>query len=294
MSVGLRPWDKLAAYTVRRSASGRNPQKLFYRSRWFSAMEPVETSVVRLAAYDPAFLWSYPSSFRSLYEFGNMHSGFPCRPRALITTAEAPDERLRGDCKTLRVEHFNFYGAVETGRIAWECRAHDGLHLNTDNVVLEIIPPDDAHSRACADLGETVITTLNNEAMPFIRYRLGDLCRYLDRRCSCGIRLPLISAPIGRTSDLVELPSGRLFSPRGLAALIRRQRGVRQFLIMQPDRQRIEIQLVVDHECANDVADRLRTQLGEQLGEPMDLAVHVVDSIEHPGPKARDFISFIR
>jgi len=294
ISVGFRPLDKLAAYTVRRAASGKNPQQFFYRSRWFSAMEPIETTIADLAAYDPSFLWSYPSSFRSLHDFTTARGAFPCRPRTLVTTAEAPDATLRDDCAALGLEHYNFYGAVESGRIAWECAAHEGLHLNTDNVVLEIVPTHDAHGSESPGLGETVITTLNNEAMPFVRYRLGDMCGYIDGPCSCGSPLPLISAPVGRTSDLVELPSGRLLTARGLAALIRRQRGIRQLLITQTDRQHVEVQVVVDNGLADGVAVGLCSQLREHLAEPIDVAVRVVDSIEQPSPKARDFISLIR
>jgi phenylacetate-CoA ligase len=192
------------------------------------------------------------------------------------------------------MEHYNFYGAVETGRIAWECAAHEGLHLNTDNVVIEFVPTHDGHDSESPGLGETVITTLSNEAMPFIRYRLGDISGYIDRPCSCGLPLPLISAPVGRTADLVELPSGRLLTARGLAALIRRQPGIRQLLITQTDRQHIEIQVVVDNRLADGIVGRLRSQLSEHLGEPIDLVVRVVDSIEQPGPKARDFVSLIR
>lgn len=200
----------------------------------------------------------------------------------------------RDDCEALRLEHYNFYGAVETGRIGWECAAHDGLHLNTDNVVLEIVPTNDAHGSESAGLGEAVITTLNNEAMPFVRYRLGDLCSFIDRPCSCGSPLPLISAPVGRTSDLVELPSGRLLSARGLAALIRRQGGIRQLLITQTDRQHVEVQVIVDNGITDSAAVGICSKLREHLAEPVDVAVRVVDSIEQPGPKARDFISLIR
>lgn len=289
--VGFRPWDKLAAYTVRRNTNSGKPQKVFYRSKWISALQPMGTAVAELSAYNPSFLWSYPSSFRALLDFTNAHLDIACTPCALVTTAEAPDEALRDACKTLALEHFNFYGAVETGRIAWECRAHDGLHLNTDNVVLEIVPTAAKHSADIADLGETVITTLNNDAMPFIRYRLGDLCRYLDRPCSCGISLPLISAPIGRSSDLVKLPSGRLLSARGLAALIRQHHGVRQLQITQRDLRHVEIKLVVDESLPDNFANRLSTQLREHLGEPVDVAIRLVDSIAQPGPKASDFIS---
>ncbi len=294
IKVGFQPWDKMALYTVRRSHGGSKSQKLFYRVKWFSALQSIGTAVAELSSYDPSFLWAYPSSFRMLLDFTNTRLDFACTPRVLVTTAEAPDKTLRDACKLFSLEHFNFYGSVETGRIAWECRAHDGLHLNTDNVVLEIVPTAGSKSSDTANVGETVITTLNNEAMPFIRYRLGDLCGYLDRTCSCGIALPLISAPIGRSSDLVKLPSGRVLTARGLAAVIRQHRGVRQHQITQRDLRHVEIKLVVDHPFTDYVADELSTQLQEHLGEPVEVAIRIVDSIEQPGPKAKDFISLIQ
>lgn len=294
ISIGFRPRDKLATYTARRTVDAGKPQKLFYRSRWISALKPIADSVAELSAYDPSMVWSYPSSFQALVNFTKSNSDFACRPRALITTAETPYETLRDDCKSLSLEHFNFYGAVEIGRIAWECRAHEGLHVNTDNVVLEIVPMAGSQSADIADLGETVITTLNNEAMPFIRYRLGDLCRYLDRTCSCGMALPLISAPIGRSSDLVKLPGGHLLTARGLSTLIRQSGDIRQLRITQRDLQHVEIELVLDHPIPDNMVSRLSTRLREYLGGSVHVAIHIVDSIEQSGPKAKDFISLIQ
>lgn len=290
LKLGFRPWDKLASYTARRSHGGRKPQRWLYRGRWFSALEPLETTAAELAAYNPSMLWAYPSSFTALLEFTHGNLGTVCTPRMLITTSEAPDRVLRDACRELGVEHFNFYGAVETGRIAWECRAHEGLHVDVDNVVLEIVP---TAGEDAAGPGETVITTLNYEAMPFIRYRLGDLSRYLDARCSCGMALPLIDAPVGRTSDVVRLPSGRVLTARALGAIIHGQDDVRQFRIVQKSLRHIDIELVAAHASPESLTSELSGQMQQYLGEPIDVTVRVVDSIERTGPKATPFISLV-
>lgn len=291
IAVGLRPTDKVATYTVRKPGSGRQPQKLFYRSKWISAIAPAEESAALLSRYDPDWLWCYPSSFRALLDHtdGRLHE--ICRPRGVVTAAERPDNHVQEACKSAGIQHFNFYGAVETGRIAWECRSHKGLHLNIDNIVLELLPMAVGGDGELDGLGETIVTTLNNDAMPFIRYRLGDLCRILDEPCPCGVALPLIAPPVGRTSDLVKLPSGRLLSARGLSALIRAQTGVREFLITQAKIDRLDVELIVDSTFDQEAGNAISASIDQYLEREMTVQVHRVDSIHRPGPKPKDFVS---
>ncbi|WP_051261194.1 DVU_1553 family AMP-dependent CoA ligase [Desulfovibrio inopinatus] len=79
------------------------------------------------------------------------------------------------------------YGMTETGfGGAVECAAHDGLHIREADLYLEVIDPVSARALDIGDVGEIVVTTLNRQGMPLIRYRTGDFARLLPGTCSCG------------------------------------------------------------------------------------------------------------
>jgi phenylacetate-CoA ligase len=121
----------------------------------------------------------------------------------------------------------DFYGAVETGLIAYECPAGTGAyHVNADNVMVEIL-----QDGRPASTGEVVVTPLAYEAMPLIRYRLGDVATWA-KACDCGSGLPAFAAVQGRQDDVLTLSSGRTLTPRRVTCLFC-DSGLRRFRISQ-------------------------------------------------------------
>ncbi|MEB3327755.1 MAG: acyl-CoA reductase, partial [Candidatus Sericytochromatia bacterium] len=123
---------------------------------------------------------------------------------------EAERERLR---ETLGVERIASigYGGVDAGPMGYACPACVGNehHVHDDHVFVEILDP--ATGRPCApgERGEVVITSLNRRAMPLLRYRVGDLARWLPGACPCGLASPRLEL-LGRVEDLVRLGARRL------------------------------------------------------------------------------------
>ena len=98
---------------------------------------------------------------------------------------------------------FEHYGLTESGLgCAVECPAHDGLHIRHDALYLEIVDPQSGAPLPAGEWGEIVLSTLNRQAMPLLRYRTGDKGRLLDHVCSCGCRLPRLDTVAGRFSEL--------------------------------------------------------------------------------------------
>ena len=173
--------------------------------------------------------------------------------------------------------------AVEIGRIAVECVAHDGLHLSMDHVVLESV--DGAHS------GEAVVTTLNNFAMQLIRYRLGDIISFLHGHCSCGSFLPRITPPIGRAEELIMLPSGKALIPQGIHSILRVFSGLNQYSLIQESSDRFVLQLDWRNRPREERLLEIRAQLNQFFGEPVRLDIQNVESIPEEKLKFRAFIS---
>ncbi len=96
-------------------------------------------------------------------------------------------------------ELLDHYGLTESGfGCAVECPAHDGYHLRALDVFLEVIDPQTGLSVPPGQPGEIVLTTLNREAMPLIRYRTGDVAVLLTSPCRCGSPLPRLGPLLGR------------------------------------------------------------------------------------------------
>lgn len=91
--------------------------------------------------------------------------------------------------------------------VAWTCASHQGLHINSDYLVVEILNLNSDDPVPPKTVGEVVITDLQNYLMPLIRYRTGDLASYIPGLCSCGRALPLITPIEGRISSSLFLGS---------------------------------------------------------------------------------------
>ena len=112
------------------------------------------------------------------------------------------------------VEVFNSYGLSEMcgPGLAFECRErNDGLHLWEDQYLMEIIDPETGEVLPEGEEGELVLTSLQREAMPLIRYRTHDLTRILPEPCPCGRTHRRIARMKGRSDDMLIINGVNIF-----------------------------------------------------------------------------------
>lgn len=123
------------------------------------------------------------------------------------------------------------YGLTETAfGCAVECLAHDGYHLRELDVLPEIVDAAGGRPLPPGEAGEVVITTLDREAMPLIRYRTGDVAALLPGPCLCGSPLRRLGPILGRldSSGSGRTGQARLVHPaKGARARIAAQAGVK-------------------------------------------------------------------
>lgn len=102
---------------------------------------------------------------------------------------------------------FNNYGLAEMGGpgVAIECPAKSGLHVWEDHFIMEVVDPKTGEPLEVEEQGELVLTPLNREAMPLLRYRTGDLTRILDGQCDCGRAHRRIDWFMGRIDDMIKV-----------------------------------------------------------------------------------------
>jgi phenylacetate-CoA ligase len=121
------------------------------------------------------------------------------------------------------LEAYNSYGLSEMNGpgVAFECEHRAGMHLWEDFYILEIINPDTGERLPDGDAGELVLTHINREAMPIIRYRTRDLTRVMPERCSCGRTHRRIERIKGRTDDMLIVGGVNVFPSQIESVLMR-------------------------------------------------------------------------
>lgn len=291
LSIGFKPRDRLAVLGPTQQHITRLHQCLgLYRSENITRSLSPEEQIRRLQRICPTVLWAYPTVLRALLNRANYRLSNLVHSRMLITSAEVLDEVMKESIRANSdVEMFNFYGSVEIGRIAAECLAHDGLHVNADHVILECLEGE--QPVGSGKPGIAVLTTLHTFAMPFIRYRLGDICTLIEKTCSCGSSFPLISPPLGREEGMVRLPSGKVLSPLPFIEILWDISGIDQFRIIQEDYDYLVLQIKRRGNLQDEMLVKIRSRIMEYLGEPVRLDIRIVDSLNEEKLKFRAFIS---
>jgi len=87
--------------------------------------------------------------------------------------------------------------------VAGECHGRDGLHINEDHFIVEVIDPKTLQPVQDGDKGELVLTTLTREGFPLIRYRTGDITSIHRTPCSCGRTFARMARVMARTDDMI-------------------------------------------------------------------------------------------
>jgi phenylacetate-CoA ligase len=120
--------------------------------------------------------------------------------------SEPWSENLRTQLEaSLRITALDNYGLTEVigPGVSGECGEKNGLHINEDHFIVEVIDPKTLEPLPDGREGELVFTTITKEGFPVIRYRTGDLSRVLEGPCPCGRTLRRMQRVSGRTDDLI-------------------------------------------------------------------------------------------
>jgi len=134
--------------------------------------------------------------------------------KTLFLGAEPWSEALREQLEQqMRVKALDNYGLTEIlgPGVSFECEERNGLHVNEDHFIVEVIDPVSLAPLPPGREGELVFTTLTKEGFPLIRYRTGDLGTLATEPCACGRTLTRMSRVHGRIDDLIILGAVKIF-----------------------------------------------------------------------------------
>jgi phenylacetate-CoA ligase len=128
--------------------------------------------------------------------------------------AEPWSEKLRAYLdEKLHFISYDNYGLTEIigPGVAGECEKRDGLHINEDHFIVEVIDPKSLKPVDPGQEGELVFTTITKEGFPLIRYRTGDLSSLIPESCACGRTLMRMKRVTDRTDDLIFYRELKIF-----------------------------------------------------------------------------------
>lgn len=143
--------------------------------------------------------------------------------KAGIFGAEPWTEEMRRDIeKSLGIKAYDIYGLTEISGpgVAFECCEQNGMHINEDHFIAEIIDPNTGEVLPEGTKGELVFTSLDKEAFPLLRYRTRDICVLTRGKCSCGRTFIKMAKPMGRSDDMMIIKGVNVFPSQIEAVLL--------------------------------------------------------------------------
>lgn len=200
---------------------------------------------------EPTLLYGHAHSLFVLAEHLQANGVDDVRPRGILSTSMMllPHERRLIE-KVFQAKVIDRYGCEEVSLIGCECEKHEGMHLNSEHLVVEFLR-EDGRQAANGEAGRIVVTDLMNRAMPLIRYEVEDVGVPTDRKCSCGRGLPLFENVTGRVADfLVRRDGSKVAGVSLIENTLTRIPGIDQMQIIQEDYDYFKIQVVSDVELS--------------------------------------------
>ncbi|MCC9599516.1 hypothetical protein LOC67_03010 [Stieleria sp. JC731] len=253
----------------------------------------VSSYVQRINRYRPKVLVAYANPLFVLARAMEEQSISVHRPQSIIVGSEKLYDHQRELIeRAFGAPVYETYGSREFTLIAAECDRHQGLHVSSENLIVEIV---DESGKPCppGTEGQVLVTDLHNRAMPFIRYAIGDRAIESPEPCGCGRGLPMLAKVTGRQVDLLVLPDGRKIPGIFFPHLIKDFPSVRQFQVVQTERDRVELSLVVTNDWNQTEQAELHRRVADHLGPTVQMRLRFVESIPlTPAGKMRVVIGY--
>lgn len=295
-TLGVRPWDvaqlltgadcclfgykELGASLVLLSAGRYNINQ---------QINMTKTAGVTVIEHMPSLLLGY---FQKMQELGVEVKDTKLRMASGVGEGWAESYKRKVEEK-YGLPFMTLWTAVELGGFgAAECEMRGGLHVFADLGLLEVVDPDTGEPLPDGSEGELVVTTLLNEAMPLIRYRVGDISKLLPYEpCPCGRTLPKISYVKGRAAHIIKV-SGKKILPIDIEEVVAKTEGLGdqyQIILEKPEVERLKVGIEYSSEVKELKAlkERAEEAFLQDLGIGVEVDLVPAGSIERVTIKAQ-------
>jgi phenylacetate-CoA ligase len=252
--------------------------------------EKLNRMVQLLQEFKPAYISAWPSCLYILARWMERQKRSIPAPKFLIAGSENLYPHMKEQIeRVFGAPVIDHYGQEESVAVAIQCSLGQGYHIQMENSVVELVNFED-------DLWEIVGTCLHNFAMPFIRYKTGDLAKRTEAPCPCGRKHPILLEIFGREADFIVTPENNLVSPLILNYIFHNREEIREGQIVQESLNSIRIKVVPWEKISPDTKEGLVSDLQTAL-ESSNIRMVVDEEEEIPctvGCKRPFVISHVR
>jgi len=184
--------------------------------------------------------------------------------------------------------------------VSGECLQCNGLHINEDHFLLEVLDPVTLEPVPDGEIGELVITTLTREAFPMIRYRTRDLTRFIPEPCPCGRNMKRMQRVMGRSDDMLIIKGVNVF-PVQIEKVLFEVEGVEPHyqIVVERENHADKITVLVEvmesiffdqMKKQREVVERIKGRLASELGIGVEVKLVEEKTLERSAGKAKRVI----
>lgn len=224
----------------------------------------------------------------TMAEMGMKPGDIPLRAAALGAEPWSEEMRQRIE-QILGINAIDIYGLTEIcgPGVSFECLEKQGMHINEDYFIAEIINPETLEPLPMGEKGELVFSSVGKEGMPLLRYRTHDICRLTDEKCACGRTFTRMMRITGRSDDMVVIRGVNVF-PSQVESVLVGIPGVAPHYLLVVDRvgssDTLEIRVEVTEEMFSDTIGGMQS-LNHLIGERIKSTLGVTAKIVLVEPK---------
>ncbi len=285
--LGVRIGDRMAGVGLVRAANPLDG-KIFGRALQAARLkqtlkidglqEPAAV-IAQLREYQPDVLTGMPGMLCRVADYLAANGPSGIRPRVVIVGGEVLTPVMRRSLvAAFGAPVRETYASHEFPLLGWEC-PNGEFHTCDDGVILELL--QDGRPAEPGQRGEVVVTNLHSYAMPFIRYRLGDVATRGDRHAGCKQPFASIGSIQGRMIDYFPLPDGRSIHPYQILSSFMGGADIwiRQYQLLQERRDRIVLRVLPAEVPDSERLARLQRSVMPLLGPQVEFSVQLVDDL---------------
>jgi phenylacetate-CoA ligase len=210
--------------------------------------------------------------------------------------SESMRHELQEKLKIVATDNYGLSEVMSPG-VAGECSERNGLHINEDHFLVEVVDPETLEPLPEGKTGELVITTLTKEAFPVIRFRTRDLTSLITEPCSCGRTFVRMNKVMGRTDDMIKIRGITVF-PSQIESVLFEIEGTEPHYQIILDRKTAVDELTVLVEVSEsiffdqvrkqkDFIERIKARLASEIGISVEVKPVEKQTLERSGGKAK-------
>ncbi|MBD3202968.1 hypothetical protein GF327_01630 [Candidatus Woesearchaeota archaeon] len=240
--------------------------------------QKISEDIKKIIQFRPKVIHGYASSVYFYSQYIKKHNIEIPEIKSVITASETlfPHQRKLIE-EVFGCEVFEEYGSREMSLIAHECKAHDGLHIASEKYIVEVIRNENHVKNN--EKGKVIITNLVNFAMPFIRYEIGDIAIYSDKKCDCGRNLDKIKSIEGRITDFLIGENNKLVSGTPMSVPFSKLEGVKEYQIVQKELRSIDIYIVKSIYYSQKTKKKINKIMETYIGKGINYNIRAVKKI---------------